>query len=114
MNVLKSKIQRQQELENAASNVNPNSAILKEPARNNSPTRKITDSMQIAHKLSKHPARNLDEATSAAEISNSNATAMLHNQPALARSFKNSMQPQISYRKILGGIEKMSVMQSDP
>ena len=45
MNVLKSKIQRQQELDNAVSNVNPNSAILKEPARNNSPSRKITDSM---------------------------------------------------------------------
>ncbi len=62
----------------------------------------------MAHKISKYKPKNLEEVPSAIDISNFNAPPMLHNKSPMERIKEESTkQEQISYRKILGGIQKI-------
>lgn len=58
--------------------------------------------------MSKYKPRNLEEVPSACDISNSNAPSMIHNKTPMERIKEESTKTeQISYRKILGGIQKI-------
>lgn len=74
--------------------------------RSKSPIQTWDASQQQMQKMSRYQPRNLEDVPAASDITNSNAPAMIHNKSPMARLKQQDQQEQVSYRKILGGIQK--------